>query len=68
MAHTEVLQSGMNWGSPDSIPNRTEVKISPAPQQSTMGTMRETLDPAQPPLTAPSVSGTRSNSNFLFYI
>lgn len=46
MAHAEVLQPGMNWSSPDSLPNCTEVKISPAPQQGTMGTQRETLDPA----------------------
>lgn len=33
MAHAEVLQPGMNWSGLDSLPNFTEVKTSPAPQQ-----------------------------------
>lgn len=46
MASAEVLQPGINWSSPDSLPNCAEVKIEPALRQSTMGKWRQPAAPA----------------------
>lgn len=67
MASAAVLQPGINWSSPDSLPNCTEVKIEPALRQSTMGKCRQSAAPVYPPLTASSLAhGAIQPFNFTF--
>lgn len=66
-ASAAVLQPGVNWSSPDSLPNCTEVKIEPALRQSTKGKCRHSAAPAYPPLTASSLpQGAIPPFNFTF--